>query len=304
MINENNNFKSGFVAIVGRPNVGKSTLINCMVGEKVLIATDKPQTTRNNIKAIYTDKNSQIIFVDTPGIHKPKHKLGEYMVKSINSTFSEADVLLYIVDDMERVGKVDDYLQEVANDYGKKFTIVINKTDKIPVEKFKKMNDFFSGLDFVKDVFGVSSTEQKGIKEIKKYIENNLPVGPMYYPDDMIVDKTEREIVAELIREKVLLYMDDEIPHGVAVSIETFSHRKAKDIIDISAVIICEKKSHKGMIIGKSGRKLKGIGKSAREDIEKFINSKVYLKLWVKVKENWRNDDIEVKRQGYDIKNI
>ncbi len=297
-------FKSGFVTIVGRPNVGKSTLINAIIGEKILITTEKPQTTRNNIKAISTTDKSQIIFVDTPGLHKPKHKLGEYMVKSINSSFDDVDLILYVVDDMERIGKVDEYLKQVVENSGRNVTIVINKTDKIPVEKFKQLNSFFTSLDFVDDVYGVSAVEDKGVKELRKFIERNLPEGPMFYPEDMITDKPERQIVSEIIREKVLLYMNEEIPHGVSVNIEKFSERDGKNLIDISAVIVCEKKSHKGMIIGKSGRKLKGIGKAARADIEAFLQHKVYLKLWVKVKENWRNDAAEVKRQGYDIKDI
>ncbi len=296
--------KTGFVSIVGRPNVGKSTLINAILNEKVFISTDKPQTTRNNARAIYTTDDVQIIFVDTPGIHKPKHKLGEFMVKSINSSLDDVDLILYVVDDFGRVGKVDEYLLDVVNNSKKHVVIVVNKTDKIPVEKFKKYYEHFMAMDFVDDVLGVSAREGRGINELRSYIASKLPTGPMYYPEDMIVDKTERELVSEMIREKVLLYMNDEIPHGVNVVVESFVPRRDKNIIDISAVIVCEKKSHKGMIIGKSGRKLKGIGKSAREDIEVFLGAKVFLKLWVKVKENWRNDVAEVKRQGYDINNI
>ncbi len=303
-VNSEKLMKTGFVSIVGRPNVGKSTLINAILNEKVFISTDKPQTTRNNARAIYTTDDVQMIFVDTPGIHKPKHKLGEYMVKSINSSLDDVDLILYVVDDFERIGKVDDYLLDVVNNARKNVVIVVNKTDKIPVEKFKKYYEHFMSMDFVDDVLGVSASEGRGVKELRDYIASKLPTGPMYYPEDMIVDKTERELVAEMIREKVLLYMSDEIPHGVNVSVESFVPRKDKNIIDISAVIVCEKKSHKGMIIGKSGRKLKGIGKSAREDIERFLGAKVFLKLWVKVKENWRNDVAEVKRQGYDINNI
>lgn len=283
-------FKSGFVSIVGRPNVGKSTLMNNIVGEKIAIMSDKPQTTRNTIQAVYTDDESQIVFLDTPGIHKPKNKLGEMMVKTAEDAFKNMDSIIFVVDDSKKIGKGDSMIMENLKKIKVPKFLVINKIDKIKnKEELFEIIEMYDSLGIFEEIIPVSALKGSNVIELVRSIKKYLSVGPKYFPDHMITDQPERVLVSELIREKILLYTNDEVPHGVFVEIEKMKSRRDKEIVDISAVIYCERDSHKGIIIGKQGRKLKGIGKSSRVEMELLLGSKVNLQLWVKVKENWRN---------------
>lgn len=295
-------FKSGFVSIVGRPNVGKSTLMNNVVGEKIAIMSDKPQTTRNTIQAVYTDEDCQIVFLDTPGIHKPKNKLGEFMVKSATDAFKNVDLVLFVVDDSKKIGPGDRKIIEDLKGIKTPVILVLNKIDKLEEAELFELMHLYSKEEVFKEIVPISALKGRNVNELLKVIGKYLEEGPKYFPDYMITDQPERVLVSELIREKVLHYLDDEVPHGVAVEIEKMKARKDKDIVDISAVIYCERESHKGIIIGKNGRKLKGIGKSAREDMEFLLGSKINLQLWVKVKENWRNLQNYISDFGYNDK--
>ena len=295
-------FKSGFISIVGRPNVGKSTLMNNVVGEKIAIMSDKPQTTRNTIQAVYTNEEMQIVFLDTPGIHKPKTKLGEFMVKSATDAFKNVDVVLFVVDESKKIGPGDRKIIEDLRNIKTPVVLVINKIDQIEEADLFKLMKLYNEEGIFKEIVPVSALKGRNIKELLKVVESYLEEGPKYFPDYMITDQPERVLVSELIREKVLHYVHDEVPHGVAVEIERMKFREPQNIIDISAVICCERTSHKGIIIGKNGRKLKGIGKSAREDMELLLGAKVNLQLWVKVKENWRNSQNYISDFGYNDK--
>lgn len=295
-------FKSGFVSIVGRPNVGKSTLMNNVVGEKIAIMSDKPQTTRNTIQAVYTDEDCQIVFLDTPGIHKPKNKLGEFMVKSATDAFKNVDLVLFVVDDSKKIGPGDRKIIEDLRGIKTPVILVLNKIDKLEESELFELMQLYSNEDLFKAIVPISALKGRNVNELLKVIGNYLQEGPKYFPDYMITDQPERVLVSELIREKVLHYLNDEVPHGVAVEVERMKSRQDKDIVDISAVIYCERDSHKGIIIGKNGRKLKGIGKSAREDMELLLGSKINLQLWVKVKENWRNLQNYISDFGYNDK--
>ena len=295
-------FKSGFVTIIGRPNVGKSTLLNGIIGEKIAIMSSKPQTTRHKITGVYNDDDSQIIFVDTPGIHRPKNKLGDYMVNSAKSAVDDVDVVILMVDHSLKIGPGDEYLLEFIEAAKVDVILAINKVDLISPDDFKIIYDTYSNYAFIKKVIGLSAVNGKGIKELLAAIKSDLPDGPAFYPTDHMTDQTERTIVGEIVREKVLMYIDDEIPHGVAVEVQSMKQRSNKDkveIYDIEVDIICEKTSHKGIIIGKEGRKLKGIGKSARQDIETLLQTKVNLQLFVKVREGWRDNTNFLKNLGY-----
>lgn len=292
-------FKSGFVTIIGRPNVGKSTLANAILGEKIAIMSDKPQTTRNRINAIYTDNDCQIVFIDTPGLHKPKTKLGDFMVTSALDTLKEVDAVVYMVDDSDKIGPGDLFILEQLQNIKTPVILVVNKVDLIPPELYVKIVNNYKPYTFIKEIISISALNAKNIELLMKHIKVFMPNGPMYYPGDILTDQPEKAVVAEMIREKLLHYLDDEIPHGVAVEIESFKERKNQDMIDIRATIICERDSHKGIIIGKNGRKLKGIGKSSREEIEKLLGTKVFLELWVKVRPGWRDSDTFLKNFGY-----
>lgn len=292
-------YKSGFVTIIGRPNVGKSTLMNRLVGEKIAIISDKPQTTRNRIQTVYTDENMQAIFLDTPGIHKPKNKLGDYMVSVSTETLGEVDLILWLVDESVEIGPGDKYILEQIQDIKTPKILVVNKVDKIPIDKIQGIIDNYSEFGVFEDIVAISATMGSGVEDLMKKIRETLPEGPQYFPEDTLTDQPERVIVSEIIREKALLYLEDEVPHGVAVGIESMKKRPKKDLVDIDAVIYCERDSHKGIIIGKGGRKLKGIGKSAREDIERLLGSQVNLKVWVKVEKNWRDKEKFIKQFGY-----
>ena len=295
-------FKSGFVSIVGRPNVGKSTLMNNVVGEKIAIMSDKPQTTRNTIQAVYTDEDCQIVFLDTPGIHKPKNKLGEFMVKSATDAFKIVDLVLFVVDDSKKIGPGDRKIIEDLKGIKTPVILVLNKIDKLEEAELFELMHLYSKEEVFKEIVPISALKGRNVNELLKVIGKYLEEGPKYFPDYMITDQPERVLVSELIREKVLHYLNDEVPHGVAVEVERMKSRNDKDIVDISAVIYCERDSHKGIIIGKNGRKLKGIGKSAREDMELLLGSKINLQLWVKVKENWRNLQNYISDFGYNDK--
>jgi len=288
-------FKSGFVTIIGRTNVGKSTLINKIIQEKLLIVSDKPQTTRNKISAIYNGKKSQIVFLDTPGMHKPKNKYSEQLVRTTKSTLGEVDVVMFMIDSSAIIGPGDKYIIEILKTVSVPVVLVINKTDLVSKSELAALMKIYEEYNFIKDVVCISALNDTNIRGLIKVLESYMPEGPEYYPRDMIIDQTERKIASELIREKLLMYLQDEIPHGVFVKIDNMKERSDKKIVDIDATIICEKKSHKGIIIGKNGRKLKGIGKSAREDIERMLDMKVFLTLWVKVKKDWRNSEFYLR---------
>ena len=295
-------FKSGFVSIVGRPNVGKSTLMNNVVGEKIAIMSDKPQTTRNTIQAVYTDEEAQVVFLDTPGIHKPKNKLGEFMVKSATDAFKNVDLVLFVVDESKKIGPGDRKIIDDLKNIKTPVVLVLNKIDQLSEEELFDLMKMYNAEGVFEQIVPISALKGRNINELLKVIKSHLEEGPQYFPDYMITDQPERVLVSELIREKVLHYVHDEIPHEVAVEIERMRKRPDKDIIDVSAVIYCERDSHKGIIIGKNGRKLKGIGKSAREDIELLLGSQINLQVWVKVKENWRNLQSFINNFGYTDK--
>lgn len=295
--------KTGFVGIIGRPNVGKSTLLNQILGEKIAIVANKPQTTRNAIRGIYTrpdceDKSGcQIVFIDTPGIHKPRTKLGSYMTGMAINTFGEVDTILMLVDEPLSSGTGDKYIIELIKDVTTPKLLLINKIDIIAPEKYKQIYEEYSELGVFDSIYGISAKDGKNVADVLSQIEENLEEGPMYFPEDMITDNPERFLVAEIVREKALHYLEKEIPHGIAIEIESFVEEE--NLTKIGVVINCEKKSHKGIIIGKGGKKLKGIGKSARIEIEALLGTKVFLEIWVKVKENWRDSDFALSNFGY-----
>lgn len=292
-------FKSGFVSIIGRPNVGKSTLLNAITGEKIAIMSDKPQTTRNRIQAIYTTEEIQIIFVDTPGMTKAKNKLGDFMIRTALDTLKEVDAIIFVVDDSLSLGPADKFILEHLEGIKTPVILAINKVDKIMPEQYAIITKLYSEYGFIKEIVSISALQGANVQKLIDKVIGYLPEGPMYYPGDMITDQPERAIVAEIIREKLLHYLDQEVPHGVAVEIEAMKNRENSNMVDIRAVIVCERESHKGIIIGKGGRKLKGVGKSAREEIERLLGSKVFLELWVKVRPGWRDNDLMLKNFGY-----
>lgn len=292
-------FKSGYVAVVGRPNVGKSTLLNRIIGEKLSAISDKPQTTRNKIQMIYTDEKMQVIFLDTPGIQTPKNKLGNYMLNVSESSLRESDVITYIVDTSEKIGRLDNYIIETLKKLNGEVPIIllINKIDELEKENLLPLMSMYSELNLFKEIIPISALKGDGINIYMDEVYDMLEEGPMYFPDDMITDMPEKFIVSEIIREKALLNLEEEVPHGVAVAIDTF---KEKDkLIEIDATIYVERDSHKGIIIGRNGSMLKKIGTSARLELEKFLGKRVILNLWVKVEKNWREKDSKVKYFGY-----
>ncbi|MDU2638832.1 MAG: GTPase Era [Finegoldia magna] len=293
-------FKSGFVSVIGRSNVGKSTLLNRILGEKLTIISDKPQTTRNKIQLIYTDENMQAIFLDTPGIQTPKNKLGDYMLKVSMSTLNEVDVITYIVDTTEEIGKLDSEIIEKLKLVNTKIILLINKTDKISSDKVNELVEMYSKFEIFEEIIPISALTGDNLERYLTSLKNNLPEGPMYYDKDSVTDQPIRQIVQELIREKALINLSDELPHGIAITIEKFKERQDKNLIDIDATIIVEKKSHKGMVIGKKGSMIKKIGTDARIDIEQLLDAKVNLKLWVKIDEEWRNKDSRLRYLGYN----
>ena len=291
-----NNFLSGFAAIVGRPNVGKSTMMNAMVGEKVAIVSNRPQTTRNRIMGVATEKDHQIVFLDTPGLHKPRTKLGEYMVKSVEGAMDGIDLLLVLVD-VSDVGPQDRAIVEEMAQRKVKKVLVLNKTDIVEEGKLMATIQSFSTSAY-DAIIPISARTGKNMDELKKIIVSYLPEGPKYFPDDMMTDQPERVICAEIIREKALLHLREEVPHGVGVEMMRIQ-KMSENMTEIHATIYCERASHKGIIIGKQGAMLKKISSMARADCEKFMGTKVFLTTWVKVKENWRDSDFLVRNFGY-----
>lgn len=295
-----NSYRSGFVALIGRPNVGKSTLINQIMKEKIVITSAKPQTTRNSIRCIHSDDDSQMVFIDTPGVHKPKNKLGEYMKRTIRTTLEDVDAVLYLVEPDAAIGAGDEYILKVLSKISTPVILLINKTDTIEKTALLEVMAVYGAYDFIKAIVPISAKTGDGVDELLALIKENLPEGPQYFPDDMIVDQSERFIVAELIREKALDNLRDEVPHGIAVEVNAMKARQAKDLVDIEATIFCERESHKGIVIGKKGAMLKRIGSDARADIEFFLKQPVNLQLWVKVRANWREKVYDLKDLGYD----
>lgn len=297
-IRMNDQFKSGFAALIGRPNVGKSTLMNCLIGQKIAITSNKPQTTRNRIQTVYTSKEGQIVFVDTPGIHKAKNRLGDYMVNVAQRSLKEVDVILWLVEPSNFIGAGERHIIEQLQKINLPVILVINKIDTVKKEElFGFIDTYRREMDF-EEIVPVSALKKDNTKELLKCIMQYLPYGPAFYDEDTITDQPQRQIVAELIREKALRCLEEEIPHGIAVTIEKMKWRG--NLADIEATIICEKDSHKGIIIGKQGSMLKKIGTSARKDIENLLESRVNLQLWVKVKKDWRDSDFLLKNFGYN----
>lgn len=301
----NESFKSGFVTIIGRPNVGKSTLMNHIIGQKIAITSNKPQTTRNRIQTVYTDmERGQIIFLDTPGIHQAKNKLGEYMVTVAEHTLGEVDLILWLVEPSNFIGAGEQHILKQLQKVKTPVILVINKVDTVERDKILSFIDTYrKAYDFA-EIIPASALREQNIDTVVDMIFKYLPYGPMFYDEDTITDQPERAIVAEIIREKALHALDDEIPHGIAVYIDQMKQRKGQNIIDIDATIVCERDSHKGIVIGKGGAMLKKIGSNARYEIERLLESKVNLKLWVKVRKDWRDSDSMIKNFGYDKKDI
>ena len=298
-------FKSGFVTLIGRPNVGKSTLMNHMIGQKIAITSKKPQTTRNRIQTVYTDpERGQIVFLDTPGIHKAKNKLGEYMVNVAESTLKDVDVILWLVEPTNFIGAGERHIAQQLQKVTVPVILVINKIDTVKKEEVLEFIDTYRKIYDFAEIIPASALRGENRDVVIDMIFKYLPYGPMFYEEDTITDQPERQIVAELIREKALHALDEEIPHGIAVSIEKMKQRRGQKIMDIEATIICERDSHKGIIIGKSGSMLKKIGSNARFEIEKMLDEKVNLQLWVKVKKDWRDSDILMKNFGYKKEDI
>jgi GTP-binding protein Era len=295
-------FHSGFAAIVGRPNVGKSTLMNALIGEKIAIISDKPQTTRNRIQCVLTRKDYQIVFVDTPGIHKPKNKLGEYMVKAAQNSLEDMEVILFVVDAAGGIGHGDRMIADWLRDISSPVILAANKMDIADRDKARKQIDELKEIGKFDYVIEISALAGTNISALEEKLISYLPEGPKYFPDDMITDQPERAIVAEIIREKALNLLKEEVPHGIGVEIERIHDREDKNLTEIMACIVCEKASHKGIVIGKGGKMLKAVGSQARVDIESFLGTKVYLELFVKVKDDWRNNPGTMRDLGYDLR--
>ncbi len=292
-------YKSGFITVIGRPNVGKSTLLNRVIGEKISIISDKPQTTRNKIQLVYTEDNAQIVFLDTPGIQRPKNKLGDYMLRVSRSTLEEVDVVTFMVDDSMEIGSMDSMIIEDIKKISTPIVLLINKIDQLNEEEILELIDKYDKMDLFEEIIPISAMDGTNVDRYIEVLKKMIPEGPQYFPDDMITDQPERFIIAELIREKALINLEEEIPHGIYVSVQEVKQRENKKLIDVVATIYCERESHKGIVIGKAGSKIKEIGKTARLDIENLLGSKVNLQLWVKVEKNWREKENKVKYFGY-----
>lgn len=298
------NFKSGFAAIIGRPNVGKSTLMNHLIGQKIAITSKKPQTTRNRIQTVYTGDQGQIVFLDTPGIHKAKNKLGEYMVRVAQRTFQDADVILWLVEPSTFVGAGERSIAEQLKNSRLPVLLVINKIDTVKKEELLAVIDTYRKLLDFAEIIPCSALRGENTEDVRDSIFKYLPYGPAFYDEDTVTDQPMRQIVAEVIREKSLHALDEEVPHGIAVAIDVMKERPGGRMTDIEATIVCERESHKGIIIGKQGAMLKKIGSNARYEIELLLEHKVNLKLWVKVKKDWRDSDFLMKNFGYNKKDV
>ena len=298
-MNDNQTYKSGFISIIGRPNVGKSTFLNRVIGQKIAIMSDKPQTTRNKVQGVLTENNAQMIFIDTPGIHKPKHKLGDFMVKSAINALREVDVILFMVNAVEGIGRGDEYIIEKLEGIKTPIFLVVNKIDEVhPDELLPLIEKYKEKLDF-KAIVPISALQGNNIETLLASIKKELPEGPQYYPADQVTDHPERFIISELIREKALHLTREEVPHSIAVVIDSIKKMEGKETVHVMATIIVERSSQKGIIIGKQGSMLKEIGQRAREDIELLLGSKVYLELWVKVQKDWRNKASVLRDYGF-----
>ena len=296
-------FKSGFVSVIGRPNVGKSTFLNALIGQKISAISDKAQTTRNIINIIYTEDDMQVVFLDTPGIQQPKNKLGDYMLKISESALKDVDAITYIVDCSPTIGKLDSYIIEKLQEVSANIPIIllINKIDQIPKEGLLEIINMYNKIGIFKEIIPISALKNDGIKQYINSLRDYLKEGPQFYPEDMITDKSERFVVSEIIREKALRNLKEEVPHGIAVTIESMKERKNKDLTDISATIYVERAAHKKIVIGENGKMIKKIGIDSRKEIENLIDSKVNLKLWVKVNQKWRDEEKGLNKFGYTI---
>lgn len=293
-------YKTGFISIIGRPNVGKSTFLNRVIGRKIAIMSDKPQTTRNRIQGVLTTDDAQLIFIDTPGIHKPKHKLGDYMVKVAQNTLKEVDLIMFMVDAEEGYGRGDGYIIEKLKTVDTPVFLVINKIDRIHPDDLILLIDTYREKHEFAEIIPISALEGQNVDRVVELIKDYMPEGPQYYPPDQVTDHPERFIVSELIREKALHLTREEVPHSIAVVVDKMEPMEHKDIIHIMATIIVERDSQKGIVIGKKGRMLKEIGKRARADIENLLGSKVFLELWVKVQKDWRNKISQLRDFGFN----
>ncbi|MCY8954450.1 GTPase Era [Bacillus cereus] len=291
-------YKSGFVSIIGRPNVGKSTFLNRIIGQKIAIMSDKPQTTRNKIQGVYTENDSQVIFIDTPGIHKPKHKLGDFMVKMAQTTLKEVDIVLFMVNAVEGFGRGEEFIIEKLKETKQPVFLVINKIDQLHPEQLLELIDQYRKLHDFAEIVPISALDGNNVDALIGTIKKYLPEGPQYYPDNQVTDHPERFIIAELIREKVLHLTREEVPHSVAVVIDAIQKREGGAVY-INATIVVERASQKGIIIGKQGKMLKEVGKRARFDIEALLGSKVFLEVWVKVQKDWRNKMSQLRDLGF-----
>lgn len=299
------NFKSGFVTIIGRPNVGKSTLMNHLIGQKIAITSNKPQTTRNRIQTVYTDmERGQIVFLDTPGIHQAKNKLGEYMVNVAEHTLSEVDVILWLVEPSTFIGAGEQHIIKQLKKTKTPVILIINKVDTVEREKILEYIDAYRKVFDFAEIVPASALREQNLDTVVDVIFKYLPYGPMFYDEETVTDQPERAIVAEIIREKALHALDDEIPHGIAVYIDRMKERRGQNIIDIDATIVCERDSHKSIIIGKGGSMLKKIGSNARYEMERLLDTQVNLKLWVKVRKDWRDSELMMKNFGYNKDDI
>lgn len=295
-----NQFKSGFISIIGRPNVGKSTFLNRVIGQKIAIMSDKPQTTRNKVQGVLTTDESQLIFIDTPGIHKPKHKLGDFMMKTATNTLKEVDIVLFMINAEEGYGAGDEFIIEKLKDIETPVFLVINKIDRIHPDKLMELIVQYKEKLAFAEIVPISALEGNNVDRLLGEITKRLPQGPQYYPADQVTDHPERFIVAELIREKVLHLTREEVPHSIAVVIDKIAKRDGKDMIDVMATIVVERDSQKGIVIGKRGALLKEVGQRSREDIERLLGSKVFLELWVKVQKDWRNKASSLRDFGFN----
>ncbi|GAB3050881.1 GTPase Era [Virgibacillus ainsalahensis] len=293
-----NHYKSGFIAIIGRPNVGKSTFMNRVIGQKIAIMSDKPQTTRNKIQGVLTEKDAQMVFIDTPGIHKPKHRLGDFMVKIAEDTLNEVDAVLFMINAKEGYGKGDQYILDRLKQVKRPVFLIINKIDLIhPDDLFSLIEQYKEKYEF-EEIIPISALQGNNVTHLLDVLKTHLPEGPQYYPEDQVTDHPERFVITELIREKVLHLTKEEVPHSIAVVLENIEERESEKLF-IQATIVTERKTQKGILIGKQGSMLKNIGKNARKDIEALLGSKVYLELWVKVKKDWRNKQSQLNEYGF-----
>lgn len=299
MVRDDREFKSGFISIIGRPNVGKSTFLNRVIGQKIAIMSDKPQTTRNKVQGVLTTDEAQMVFIDTPGIHKPKHKLGDFMIKLAINTFREVDLILFMINAEEGYGRGDEFIIEQLKNVQTPVFLVINKIDQVHPDQLLVLIEQYKEMYPFKEVIPISALEGNNVERLIQQIQEYLPEGPQYYPSDQVTDHPERFIVSELIREKALHLTREEVPHSIAVVIDQMKKEDNKELIHVMATIIVERDSQKGIVIGKQGKMLKEIGQRARKDIENLLGSKVFLELWVKVQKDWRNKATHLRDFGF-----